>query len=357
MIKNRIDRKYFIIELCFFLFICYISSIISDMEYSAYEEKDISGFTKSLETRLVWGSFSFAFYATYYWGFLKRFVFKKQAGYIILSIVFFILLSHIYNRYVMNWCITQLGFLSESLRTGAQKELDRPGIYFIVSYTLNRIVLIIIGFTFLVRSLQQDEQMKAMKEQHLLAELNYLKARLQPHFFFNTLNNIYALAISQSRDTAPMIARLSEMMRYILYEADRPLVLLSQEIDFLNNYIAIEKIRYPDHISIHCDIQGVKETDKIAPLLLLPFIENAFKHGAKEEVEQGYINIVICRTEDELTLHTDNSKPRSAGKKESKGIGLENAKKRLDLLYGDHYEWNVTEDESRYTMDLTLKMI
>lgn len=353
-LKNSTDVKYFKIELFFFIFICYLGSIISDIEYSFYEENNVWKFTDALEYRLVVGTYSFVFYGIYYWVFLKSYVFRKKTLPILLSIVCFILLSHLYNKYLMNWSIVQLPFVSEKLKRDALKELNRPTLYFIVSYTLNRILFTIIGFTFLIRSLQQDEQLKAMKEQQLLSELAYLKAQLQPHFFFNTLNNIYALALKQSKDTAPVVAKLSEMMRYMLYQADQEQVLLKDEIAFVKNYVEVEQIRYRNAISIQLEIQGIKPEATISPLLLLPFIENAFKHGVEEEQGNGFVHIVICQTEAELLMEVSNSIALYQAK--TGGIGLANVQKRLELLYPDGYTFVQESDGKTYQVHLTLQM-
>ncbi|MEE1947127.1 histidine kinase [Pedobacter sp. KR3-3] len=353
-LKSRTDVKYFKIELFFFIFICYLGSIISDIEYSFYEENNVLKFTDALEYRLVVGTYSFVFYGIYYWVFLKSYVFRKKTLPILLSIVCFILLSHLYNKYLMNWSIIRLPFVSEKLKLDALKELNRPTLYFIVSYTLNRILFTIIGFTFLIRSLQQDEQLKAMKEQQLLSELAYLKAQLQPHFFFNTLNNIYALALKQSKDTAPLVAKLSEMMRYILYQADQEQVLLKDEIAFVKNYVEVEQIRYRDTIAIQLAIQGIQAHTTISPLLLLPFVENAFKHGVEEEQGEGFVQLVICQTEAELLMEISNS--RATGQTKTGGIGLTNVQKRLELLYPKRYKLEQQADEKIYQVRLTLQM-
>lgn len=195
--------------------------------------------------------------------------------------------------------------------------------------------------------------MKALKEQQLVSELNYLKAQLHPHFFFNTINNIYALALKQSTETAPMVARLGEMMRYILYEADQPSVPLSRELAFLSDYIEVEKIRHQAHIDIQFDMQGIRADHRMEPLLLLPFIENAFKHGLEEETQNGFVHIVICQTDQDLTLQVSNSVPR-AGKKPLPGIGIENVRKRLDILFPGRHQLETTGTPGRYEVTLIL---
>ena len=354
-LQTKTDWKYFKIEVFFFIFICYLGSIISDIEYSFYEEHNAWNFINALEYRLVIGTYIFLFYGVYYWVFLKGYVFKKQTITIVISVIFFIILSHIYDKFIMNWSITKLPFVSDELKARALKDFSRPTLYFIVSYTLNRILFTIIGFAFLIRSLQQDEQLKILKQQQLMAELTYLKTQLQPHFFFNTLNNIYALALKQDKSTASLVAKLSEMMRYILYQSDQKEVLLNDEVEFIRNYVAVENIRYRSAIAIDLDVQGIDEHSMISPLLLLPFIENAFKHGIAEEVNTGFVGIVICKNEDEFMLEVSNS---IAPQEELKirGIGLINVEKRLKILYPEKYQLAFQNDGKVYQVSLTLAM-
>ncbi|MDQ7947706.1 MAG: histidine kinase [Pedobacter sp.] len=353
-LKTRTDWKYLKIEIFFFIFICYLGAIISDMEYSFYEEHRLLNFISALEARLVWGTFFFIFYGAYYWLFLKKYVFKRKTMAIVVSIAAFIILSHLYNKYVMNWFIIKFTFLSEEFRGRALKDFNRPHLYYIISYTLERIVFTIIGFAFLIRSLQQDEQLKSLKEQQLITELNYLKAQLQPHFFFNTLNNIYGLAIKNDKSTAPMLAKLADLMRYIIYEADQQTVPLVKDIEFLTNYVAIEKMRHHEHVSINFEVQGSMEGHAIQPLLLLPFIENAFKHGLQDETQKGNVEIIICKMEKELTLEVSNSRPTAKLKGSFVGMGIANVKKRLALLYPGQHELQIVDNVSSHHVNLTL---
>jgi sensor histidine kinase YesM len=355
-VKNLFGGKYLRIELIFLLFICYFSPIISDVEYSYYEEHNIWNFSASLEYRLVYGTFSLLFYGVFYWGFVKRFIFRKQVLYTVLTIIAFIILNHLYTKYVENWSISKMSFLSAGLRARALNDYQHTKLYFIVIYLLNRIVLVIVGFAFLIRSLKQDEEMNALKQEQLMSELHILKAQLHPHFFFNTLNNIYALALKQSADTAPLVSKLADMMRYILYEASLEKVNLSREIAFISNYISAEQIRHRQNISITFDVQGINEHDYIEPLLLLPFIENAFKHGIQDEVGKGFVQVLICRDEQTIALEVTNSKPLLQREGVS-GIGLQNAVKRLDLLYPERYQLVVKEDDNIYQVNLNLQQV
>jgi sensor histidine kinase YesM len=353
-LNTKTDRKYFWIEVCFFIFITYGVAILSDLEYSYYEEHNIWNFAKEIEYRIYTEAFTLIFYASYYWGFLKSYVFKRKLINVFLSIFCFVILIHLYDRYVMYGTISKMSFASAGLRAKALKELNRPRLYFTFNYFIIAVLLPIIGFAFIMRSIQQDEQLKVVKEQQLLSELNYLKAQIHPHFFFNTINNIYSLALKQSAETAPIVAKLGEMMRYILYEADQKSVLLSKEIAFLTNYVSVEKIRHQENQNIQFDVQGIASDVYIEPLLLLPFIENAFKHGLQEETAGGFVSIVICMAEKELTLEVSNSKPARTEVAVSNGIGLQNVIRRLNILHPVGYQLDIKDDTNIYSVSLTL---
>lgn len=357
LLKKKIADKYFWMEMLLLVSITYLIAILSDVEYSIYEEGSGWYFINSLEYRLSFGTFSFILFGTYYWGFVKRFVDGRKPLLLVISLLVFIPVMHYYNHYVALWSMSKLPLLSESLRKIAGRQYKaQEGFKLIYAYTLSYRCLPMIGFAYLIRALKQEAQLKTLKEQQLVSELNYLKAQVQPHFFFNTLNNIYALAIKQSKDTAPMVVQLSEMMRYILYQSAEQKVSLQQEVAFLHSYVEIERIRHHQHISISFDVQGITDTARIEPLLLLPFIENAFKHGTLEAVEKGNVSIVLCLVEKELSLQVANSKPERKKEYNPCGIGLQNVKKRLELLYHNRYQLQVSENEQNYEVNLNLKL-
>ncbi|MGY3214906.1 sensor histidine kinase [Mucilaginibacter sp. HD30] len=350
----EIDRTYFWVELSFLLFLSFGVSLISDLEYSAYEQHDIARFAEDIGYRLITGSFSLIIYTIYYFAFLKRYVFGHKVIGIILCSAGFVIIDHLMDKFPSNWVIIHTDWVSNSLKKRAVEDLLRPRIIFTFNYRLINSIIPLIGLAFLIRSLTQEREMKELKEQQLVSELNYLKAQLHPHFFFNTMNNIYSLALKQSKDTPAVVAKLADMMRYILYEADQPKVSLSKEIIFLTNYVEVERIRHQQN-TIRFDVQGANEAASIEPLLMLPFIENAFKHGLEQETGQGFVNIILCIIDNELTLEVSNSKPRQLNL--SPGIGLQNVVKRLALLYQGRHDLRVNEEAGTYHVTLTLQLI
>ena len=353
----KIDWKYFWIELSLLLFLAFGVSLMSDLEYSAYEQHDITRFAEDIGYRLITGSFSLVTCAIYYFAFLKCYVFERKIIGIILCSVGFVIVDQLIYKFPSNWVIIHTDWVSTSLKRRAVEDLLRPHIIFTFNYKIISSIFPLIGLAFLIRSLAQESEMKDLKEQQLFSELNYLKAQLHPHFFFNTINNIYALALKQSAQTAPMVARLGEMMRYILYEADQPTVPLSRELAFLSDYIEVEKIRHQAHIDIQFDVQGIQPYYRMEPLLLLPFIENAFKHGLEEETKNGFVHIVICQTDEDLTLEVSNSIPQTVKKAAISGIGIQNVRKRLDILYPDRCQLDINETPALYEVTLILTVV
>ncbi|HEY1025948.1 MAG TPA: histidine kinase [Sphingobacteriaceae bacterium] len=193
----------------------------------------------------------------------------------------------------------------------------------------------------------------------LQAELNFLKGQIHPHFLFNTLNNLYALTLSQSQQAPPVVMGLSEILRYMLYECSSESIELQKEVQILQNYIALEKIRYEDRLDLNLSITGSLDGQKIAPLLLLPLVENAFKHGASEKVGQAWINMDFSIKGDLLKFKISNSKPESLPEDAAThfgNIGLNNVRKRLEILYPEHHRLKVFDEEDMFAVILELKL-
>ncbi len=199
-----------------------------------------------------------------------------------------------------------------------------------------------------------------LTQEKLAAELNFLKAQIHPHFLFNTLNNLYALTLKKSDHAPDMVLKLSDLLNYMLYDCNANHVLLYKEVDMLQNYIALEKIRYGDRLDIAFNIKGEVTGNMIAPMMILPFVENSFKHGASDEIDNAWISIDISVNEGHLTLKVDNSKsdidnntPETSYKK---GIGMSNVKRRLELLYEGKYDLKVIDTDVSFLIVLKLDL-
>ncbi len=184
-------------------------------------------------------------------------------------------------------------------------------------------------------------------------ELKFLRTQIQPHFFFNTLNNLYALTLKKSDNAPRLVIKLSDMMQYILYDVKSSKASLLQEINHINNFIDIERIRFKDRVDVEMDITGDIEDIEIPPLLLLSFIENCFKHGTVENDElkiQMSFNIV----NDYLEFHLNNNFNPEATKPETRGIGNQNAKRRLNLLFSNNYSLETKVEGAIYNLFLKI---
>jgi len=203
-----------------------------------------------------------------------------------------------------------------------------------------------------------EARKKEIENEKLTAELNFLKEQINPHFLFNTLNNLYYLAFTQSPNTTEVIAKLSQMMRYMIYDSNYPLVPLSKEIEYMQNYISLERLRLNDSIPIQFEIQGNAENVLIAPLIFITFLENAFKHGVSNNNPKAWVNVSIRLEGDQCIYKVENSKVQSAqkGVEERSGIGLQNVKRRLELSYPGKYQLQVDDQSDRYTVLLNLRL-
>jgi two-component system, LytTR family, sensor kinase len=195
---------------------------------------------------------------------------------------------------------------------------------------------------------------KAEKEK-LRTELSLLKSQVNPHFLFNTLNNIYAMAITGSEHTADAVMKLSLIMRYILQEAEHELVPLQKDLEFLQRYIELQQFRLSEKADIRYQVTGSPQHLRIAPLLLIPFIENAFKYGISAR-EKSLIHMNIGIQESVVTLWVENSKHvgNTAQAMDNTGIGISNARRRLDLLYPAKHELVIKDTPSTFTVTLKI---
>lgn len=336
--------NYRAIELGALVFISFALSLFSSFEYSIYEEKSMPSFYGDIDLMLTWGAFSFLFSLFYYYLFLKKLVLKNYHWFVFLSLPFVIMLSNYYDKYIRDFLVIQLTFLPESvIKYHKNAYYNYYTFKTAFSYKLSHQFLALVGVAYWVRSLQQSDTIKTLKEQQLLTELKYLKDRLHPHFFFNTLNNIYALSVENSPKAPEMIAGLASLMRYMLYESDKEWVPLRREVEIMQQYVELEKIRYGNRFKIDFDSQGITEKDRIPPLLFLPFIENAFKHGLENEMGAGFVSVIFLKIEERLIFEVKNSIPANRMKREEGGLGLSTAEKRWALLFKDDYEITVKQ--------------
>lgn len=208
------------------------------------------------------------------------------------------------------------------------------------------------GIKLLYRSLRDEQQMEELKRQNLQAEMDYLRYQINPHFFMNTLNNIHALIDIDTEYAKSAVIELSKMMRYVLYESGSETISLKKDIQFIENYIELMRIRYDSSIDICLDYPAtIPNKVAIPPLLLIVFVENAFKHGVSYN-HASFIHIRIGYRDDAVTAVISNSRHEKS-RPGTTGIGLENVKKRLALIYQDNYTLSIDDsDPAVYTLSL-----
>ncbi len=272
---------------------------------------------------------------------------KKYGQYLLLFLLLMTLV--IFGR-------TQLEaiFFNDIFGTDYYTKLDLLRI-FNVFWTTSSFILFTSLMKFTMDRFVLEGEKKNLENEKLNAELNYLKAQINPHFLFNTLHNLNYLTQAKSDQATEVIVKLSNIMRYMIYESDKNLVPLANEIAYIKDYLDLEKIRLNKAFDLTFDTSRVDPNIEIPPLILIPFVENAFKHGVSDANAQSRIYIRLESTDAELVFHIENSlNPHGVVDTERSGFGLDNVKKRLDLSYNDRYSLEVIPANEKFTVTLKL---
>ena len=219
------------------------------------------------------------------------------------------------------------------------------------------IVFIAFSIKLFKESIKEREERNQLEKQKLQAELTALKSQLNAHFLFNTLNNLYGLSLQKSEQTPKGILMLSEMLHFVLYECTTESYPLYKELEFMDNYIELEKLRYGGRLEVHMEKKLEERKATIAPLLLFPFVENSFKHGAGKMIDEVWIRISVRTSKEGITFEVRNSiNPSPKGDPAHKvGLGLENVKKRLQILYPQRHSLLIHEDETAFFISLKIQ--
>ena len=298
------------------------------------------------------------FYLNLYFWFPRYLARNKNIKFILFNVVFVFMLAVIIEQ--VQVALNHRAFMDRAWQTakemnGLKKSKDRFDYFALLS------ALLVIGISTsvaAVQSVQRDKQSRQDLEQEKInSELSFLKAQINPHFFFNTLNNIYALTIIDVEAAQQALHKLSRLMRYVLYETQHGTVLLSQEIAFAQDYIQLMQLRLTDKVTVHLTPPEPIHDVSIAPMLFLPFIENAFKHGVSA-VEKSRIDIQIRQENHKIFIEVRNTlfSDKRTVLDESNGIGLVNTQRRLDLLYPGKYQLEVTENKKDNEFEVHLEL-
>lgn len=294
-----------------------------------------------------------ATYFTLYW-LLPRFLLKEKYGLFALLLVIVLLIAG-----VIHW------YTAINIEQPVYYPEENWGNFWNIGKIIKSatyiypIVLLATFIKFFKNWYKQQQLSQKLANQKLAAELKFLRAQIHPHFLFNTLNNLYALTLKQSKAAPEVVLKLSELLNYMLYECNTDKVPLTKEIELIKNYIALEELRYGDRLNVAIHISGDVSSFSIAPLLILPFVENSFKHGTSGETEEAWINIDLNVKDGLLTLKVDNSKTNDESIDEQdykEGIGLTNVKRRLDLLYGGAFDLKILDSEESHLVVLKLEI-
>lgn len=262
-------------------------------------------------------------------------------GNILLSVVL-VVLAVLVSFFINYWVHKAFLDLGLRLRTFFSNNLFYFSVYLVYA----------VVFYFIRLSIYKELQQKELALQSRQSELSFLRSQVNPHFLFNSLNNIYALVYERSTQSLPAIAGLSELLRYMLYD-NKEKVPLEKELEYIRKYIELQKLRFDHPIKTDLQVSGPAEDIQVPPLLLIPFIENAFKHGDFSANGQGFTAVVRC-TATALYFYCHNTKGK--GEKDAGGgIGLTNIKRRLQLLYPGKHALDIQDDKNTFTVNVELQ--
>lgn len=291
---------------------------------------------------------------------MPRLLFRKQyLTYFIILPIYFLAFAIVASHY-REWLLLRFPG-SDYMCFSPMSFSAKSGIPWLSVYLSSLLAIAILGFTFGIGLLAQkyfevSKQKEAVQKQQIIAELNLLKSQINPHFLFNVLNSIYSLSLKKSDDTPGIVLKLSEIMRYMLYETHQESVPLQKEIQLLQDYLEIERIRIgPEHnIQIHIATQI---SGTIAPALLIPFVENAIKHGTDSMLSDAFIAIDVRVDNNMLTFSCKNNYKLVNKAERSGGIGLDNVRKRLNLLYPNKHQLLITDEKGIFEVLLKINLL
>jgi two-component system, LytTR family, sensor kinase len=283
---------------------------------------------------------------------IKKYLLKKRRtafriGFIV-SVVLFTLIRRSFNYYYTYPTYYPHGTYMPFLFP-PKVIIEAVNIYLIVAlYTM---------FYFLRAWYEQQRLSQELLRDKAVAQLELLKSQVQPHFIFNTLNNIYSLSLKNNPRTSDLIYRLSSLLSYMLYDSRQEFIPVSKEMEYIHNYIELEKIRYGERLDVAVNCFDAVEKFTIPPLLILPLVENSFKHGVSNDVGNSWIRVDISVKDDWLTVKIENSRVADQvnGHAIYKGIGMENVKKRLEIIYPDRHEFKCMSEGQSFLTILKIK--
>jgi two-component system, LytTR family, sensor kinase len=288
------------------------------------------------------------FYINSYVLFPRYFSLTKTGRFVLITAVFIILVT---------LCQTLTDYFYFSRLFLGQFPFHAPQVMMIFMRSFFWLLFIdIISTVFMMqdRIRQQVEQTQQIKAEKLNTELKLLKAQINPHFIFNTLNNIYSLTYIKSEKAPESVLKLSQMLRYVIEECEHDQVTLKAEIEYIENYIAFQRMKSPEEQNISFDYSRAEQDVLITPMLFIPFIENGFKYSRIEALADAFIKIELATNQDEISFKMQNSIPLFGNIRPGAGTGIENVKKRLEIIFPQKHTLEIREETHEFYVHLTL---
>jgi LytS/YehU family sensor histidine kinase len=296
-----------------------------------------------------------------------RLLLAKRYGLLVLAIILYFWIGLKLNNWLVTWLFQKLhsgGVLG--IYYQEQHAIASQKLRLLFGWDPNTLLTDLLAFmsvAFMRFAFENEKKKFLLEKDNLVLQLESLKAQLHPHFLFNTLNSIYGMSLSGNKETPTYILRLSDMMRYILYDCQHHFVPLEKDIAFIENYIAMEKARYPE-ADISFTVKGNAGGQQIVPLLFIQFIENSFKHGAHRVTDNGYIHGSLELKDGYLHFHIVNdvlspqlqqaAMHKEVSENSYGGIGMQNVQKRLELIYPDRHKINIRKEEGLYEVRIDI---
>jgi sensor histidine kinase YesM len=281
---------------------------------------------------------------------IPRFLYRKSFKLYLLVLIIVLLAFTAFNQLLFNHLIDYV----------------LPGYYFISYYSFLdtlKFFIVFAGVTTLLKLsrewfylIEARQNLITAQKDKVDAELKALRSQLNPHFLFNSLNVIYSLSLNNSPDTSRVVLQLSDILRYVIYDTNDDFIPVKEEVSLLENYLNLQRYRVNRETEIRFDTELTDETVRIAPMLLLPLVENSFKHGVRKEITNAFVIIVLKSNENGITFTIENSKPRNVTVEnhEQGGIGLENIRNRLRLIYPDRHKLEIDEGDRVFRVKIEL---
>lgn len=304
------------------------------------------------------------FYANSLYLFPKLIASKNTWKYFLnILIILFLLAIFFYwfERQIIPDSISEAAQHRMNRMRNAPMKINNPRQLFNVRFIfqiLSLLVILILSSAYSASQIGRKRELteSLSRKENLEAEMKFLKSQINPHFLFNALNNIYSLTLTGSDKSSDMILKLSAMLRYILYECNVAQVAIEKEWEYIQYFIDFQQLKSQEKLNIDLDINNEFPGSKLSPMVLIPFIENAFKHGNIENTEEGWVRISLNNKVDEIIFQVENSMPKETLNKDKVGgIGLENVKRRLDLIYENNYDLIINDNVKSYSIILRIQ--